>query len=221
MPETPLTNAINALTAYANTVTGASDTTLSDAVESLVDGYGGGGGGETLIHSWDFTSGLTDSVGGVTAVLHGATQSSSGISFAAASNYVSFSQQIFEANTRIELDITSYDRQGTGHGQLFMSTPDQGFAYRNTGYWGAYRNCGGSTLGWQMTEISDPTYFDGHTLKIAVNQFGQCTFFNDNTEMFTINGLLMTGNFMLGSSNGSSAYNLLITGLRIYSVPSA
>lgn len=41
---TPLTDAINALTTYANETTGASDTTLSDAVESLVAGYGGGGG---------------------------------------------------------------------------------------------------------------------------------------------------------------------------------
>lgn len=40
---TPLTDAINALTTYANEITGQSDTTLSDAVESLVDGYGGGG----------------------------------------------------------------------------------------------------------------------------------------------------------------------------------
>ena len=40
---TPLTDGINALTAYANEVTGASDTTLSDAVETLASGYGGGG----------------------------------------------------------------------------------------------------------------------------------------------------------------------------------
>lgn len=39
---TPLTDGINALTAYANEVTGESDTTLSDAIESLVAGYGGG-----------------------------------------------------------------------------------------------------------------------------------------------------------------------------------
>lgn len=37
---TPLTDSINALTAYANEVTGASDTTLSDAVGRLCDGYG-------------------------------------------------------------------------------------------------------------------------------------------------------------------------------------
>ena len=40
---TPLTDSINALTTYANEVTGASDTTLSDAVHTLASGYGGGG----------------------------------------------------------------------------------------------------------------------------------------------------------------------------------
>jgi len=38
---TPLTDSINALTTYANEVTGASDTTLSDAVHTLASGYGG------------------------------------------------------------------------------------------------------------------------------------------------------------------------------------
>lgn len=38
----PLVEGLTALTAYANEVTGASDTTLSDAVESLVAGYGSG-----------------------------------------------------------------------------------------------------------------------------------------------------------------------------------
>ena len=37
---TPLTDSINALTAYANEVTGGSDTTLSDAVHTLASGYG-------------------------------------------------------------------------------------------------------------------------------------------------------------------------------------
>lgn len=41
---TPLTDAIEALTQYANETTGASDTNLSDAVGTLVAGYGGGGG---------------------------------------------------------------------------------------------------------------------------------------------------------------------------------
>ena len=43
MAGTPLTDSIEALTAYANQTTGASDTSLSDAVYTLVQGYGGGG----------------------------------------------------------------------------------------------------------------------------------------------------------------------------------
>lgn len=40
----PLTDAINALTRYANETTGQSDPDLSSAVRTLCDGYGGGGG---------------------------------------------------------------------------------------------------------------------------------------------------------------------------------
>lgn len=39
-----LTDGIEALTTYSNEITGESDTTLSDAVASLADGYGQGGG---------------------------------------------------------------------------------------------------------------------------------------------------------------------------------
>ena len=52
MPETPLTDAIQALTTYANETTGASDTTLSEAVGTLVAGYGGGGGGNIISGSY-------------------------------------------------------------------------------------------------------------------------------------------------------------------------
>lgn len=63
MPNTtPLTDAINALTTYANETTGASDTNLSDAVETLVDGYGQGGGGITI----DGLSDLSEPVGAIT-----------------------------------------------------------------------------------------------------------------------------------------------------------
>ena len=44
----PLTDAINALTRYANETTGADDQTLSEAVGTLVAGYGQGGGGDLV-----------------------------------------------------------------------------------------------------------------------------------------------------------------------------
>lgn len=48
MSNMPLTDGMNALIRYANETTGKSDATLSDAVESLVAGYGGGGGDITF-----------------------------------------------------------------------------------------------------------------------------------------------------------------------------
>lgn len=41
MSEKPLTNSINALTTYINEVTGETDENLSDAVQTLIGGYGG------------------------------------------------------------------------------------------------------------------------------------------------------------------------------------
>lgn len=62
---TPLTDAINALTTYANETTGAGDTTLSEAVNTLVEGYGQGGGGfsieDYLGHQFTGSATLTDS----------------------------------------------------------------------------------------------------------------------------------------------------------------
>lgn len=46
----PLTDSINALTTYANEVTGASDINLSDAVHTLASGYGGGEWDEIIAH---------------------------------------------------------------------------------------------------------------------------------------------------------------------------
>lgn len=52
---TPLTDVINALTTYANEVTGASDTTLSDAVHTLASGYGQGGGSGFVYETGTYT----------------------------------------------------------------------------------------------------------------------------------------------------------------------
>lgn len=53
---TPLTDSINALTTYANEVTGASDTNLSDAVHTLASGYGGGGASNIITGTFKGTT---------------------------------------------------------------------------------------------------------------------------------------------------------------------
>lgn len=48
----PLTSSINSLTSFINSVTEVSDTNLTDAVHTLADGYGQGGGDSGLILTW-------------------------------------------------------------------------------------------------------------------------------------------------------------------------
>ena len=52
----PLTSNINALTEFANSVTGESDTNLSDAVHTLADGYGQGGESNTVTGTFTGTA---------------------------------------------------------------------------------------------------------------------------------------------------------------------
>ena len=66
----PLTDAINALTRYANETTGASDTTLSDAVETLVEGYGQGGGGSVSQDAEGYIVLPVDGGGGSMPLVH-------------------------------------------------------------------------------------------------------------------------------------------------------
>ena len=56
MAEKPLTNSINALTAYINEITGESDTNLSDAISTLAEGYMSSDTGEILIAKQEFDS---------------------------------------------------------------------------------------------------------------------------------------------------------------------
>ncbi len=62
---TPLTDAITSLTTYANGITGKSDTNLPDAVRSLADGYGQGGGYTGIEVKTDSNGYITD------YILHG------------------------------------------------------------------------------------------------------------------------------------------------------
>ena len=84
---TPLTDAIQALTTYANETTGASDTTLSAAVGTLVAGYGQGG------------DELKEFIGSITAL---ATQPFVNMALPDAMNFMSVKsvqQNLFDSST--------------------------------------------------------------------------------------------------------------------------
>ena len=148
-----------------NTVTvtyqGKTDTfTVTGTAET-----GGGSGGEdsggedsggtetlgTLVHSWDFAKGLTDSVGGSTAELSGATQDSSGLHLNAANNFVRLCDDIIQGDI-VEVDVGALNAQDWGgkHGRLICFTDwadgyasgagTYGIVYRSTGEWNIYKN---------------------------------------------------------------------------------
>jgi hypothetical protein len=103
---TPLTDAINALTTYANGVTGASDTNLSDAVRSLADGYGGGGGGYTF--SWDSSQKVTVEANTITQM-----------------------QAVKEYFSSYSYDICVLMSQPTTNNQVILLTPQTPYRYKN------------------------------------------------------------------------------------------
>lgn len=115
---------------------------------------GGSGGTETpgtLVHSWDFTQGLTDSVGGYTAEPSGATQDSSGLHLTAANNFVRLCDDIVKGDV-VEVDVGDLNARDWGgkHGRLISfvdwdkgyesGTGQYGIVYRNTGEWNIYKN---------------------------------------------------------------------------------
>lgn len=73
-----LTDGLNALIRYSNEVTGASDGTISAAVETLVSGYGQGGGGGLNSFSVMFEDGTTEVMSPISTPFVGASMSVGG-----------------------------------------------------------------------------------------------------------------------------------------------
>lgn len=180
-----------------------------------------------LLYSWDLTKSLVDTVGGVTATLGGgATQDSNGVKLASATDWANFPVTAWAANRVIEVDVASFDRKGTAHARIMTMynhaarSEDSGLIYRATGYWQVY----GQASGWmQNTEYTDPAYISGKTAKAVVNSnYAVSWYIGDaqiaenvdfTTTMTTNNG---DASLYIGSKSGSSAYDLVITGVRIY-----
>lgn len=111
---TPLTDSINALTTYANEVTGASDTTLSDAVHTLVSGYGGSA---TLITKTITANGTysasDDSADGYSEVTVNVPSS-------AASSWTKVAETSYQVNTT-NTSAKTVATWATGHSEIWTS----------------------------------------------------------------------------------------------------
>jgi len=109
---TPLTDGINALTTYANEVTGGSDTNLSDAVHTLASGYGGSA---TLITKTITANGTysaeDDDADGYSSVTVNVPSS-------AASSWTKIAETSYQVSTT-STSAETVDTWATGHSELW------------------------------------------------------------------------------------------------------
>jgi len=197
------------LTVGTSTITvayGGKTATFNVTVSEYVDP-------RVLLYNWDLTSSLTDTVGGKTATLTGATQDSSGVHLTAVSNHADFSG-ILAIGRTVEVDVASYSRQGTAHGRFIMTSGTEGIIYNKSGYWALYLSSG-----WQNSEITDPTYFNGKTvvMKFSSAESGTLVSVYCN-DVLIVERVLESSvsNMMLGSNNSNAAYNSIFTAVRVY-----
>lgn len=113
---TPLTDSINALTTYANEVTGASDTNLSDAVHTLASGYGGGSA--TLITKTITANGTysaeDDNADGYSEVTVNVPSS-------AASSWTKVAETSYQVSAT-STSASTVDTWATGHSELWTNS---------------------------------------------------------------------------------------------------
>lgn len=186
----------------------------------------------TLLYSWDFTQGLTDSVGNVNAVLGGnATRDSVGVHINSATDYLDLTA--IESNykngvdkiTTLEIDFAEMEKSFSGsHGRCVMfgaNDGSPGLIYRNTGNWAFYLGGWKSNTG--IETITDANYFSGKTLKLVEtfnDNIGTIEVYCDNTSIGTTDGVNylyhLTNLLKIGSNGAQSFYNMTITGIRIY-----
>jgi len=178
-----------------------------------------------LTHSWNFTTGLTDSVAGLSVTLGGnATQNSSGITIASASDYVSIPQP-FTANKIYEMDITSISKTiSSGHGRLLMWTDSEGFILQSGSNWNVYygqwgtQNNGNSVGAFDNKTLRVITKPTNYYYKGASHNYALTEFYVDGSLWFSpvVGEAVRSNNIQIGSANGQSMATVVVTGFRIY-----
>lgn len=217
--------------------------TLTTGTSTITASYGGKTDTFTVavthytisaLYDWDFTSSLTDSSSGETAVLTGCTQSSSGISFTANNQAVQLtSQKVSIANKTFILDISSFTGTFSGayHARLFMSaestntqTNAAGFAYRASYGWTVYT---GSTWGTALDSTTYPfTFFNNKRLKIYVGSdlkltisyadIGSDSFTEIGTLSSAIDSAYSTDYWIIGGTGNNQLKTMTLASLKVY-----
>lgn len=173
----------------------------------------------TLVHSWDFTQGLTDSVGGYTAELSGATQDSTGLHLTAANNFAKLCDNIAQGDI-VEVDVGALNAQdwGGNHGRLICFVDwDEGYAsgagqygivYRNTGEWNIYKNPWGT--GGVLTAV------DALANKTVRIDTGTGIAYADGVMFADNDGWRADAYYLLLGASEQAYFNATILAVRVY-----
>lgn len=134
---------LDALLTYANGVTGESDTSIGDAIETLADGYGQGGDSEEIYKAFLDSSGTEELVCPLTTI-----RKSGGTYMYArvirCPNLTSVGQSAFQNNTFVEeLYLpqlsASVTAQNLNYGCTKLKVMDSGYSLRSANGW--FTNC--------------------------------------------------------------------------------
>lgn len=173
----------------------------------------------TLIHSWDFTQSLVDSVGGLEfepRIDAQPTRDSSGLHFTAATQEVHLTSEINFKGKTLEVDVASavYAGNDQYHSRFIIlnaSTVDTGgrgiLIYRAGLGWAAYAPINTNTPGWsdyyaEGAAAAMYTLISGKTVKMVCSaDTNEVSMYLDNTLVATI-----TANIGLTTSNTKMTY---------------
>ena len=188
----------------------------------------------TLLHNWDFTNSMTDTIGGGTAETN-ATQNSSGITFNSSNKYIQLlPDKVSFAGKFVEIDVASgnLNTPTAQHARIFAvcDTPYVTYSAASCFLW-RYNNAVGwaSYTGHGWDENLDRTeypidFFDGKTIRLEMTESGYVTlsYANIGSDSFTVvktwntSWVWKNGYLVIGGNTTNDLYNITISGVRIY-----
>lgn len=174
----------------------------------------------SMIEEWDFTS-ETPLVGKVRefTMTQGNVTFNNGAVFDVTNGYLKAGAYASFYGVTIEVDVASMNLTSGTHRRFIMPNISDGFIYRSTGVWAMYWG----SSGWEESTETDGSFFDNSTIKIHVDSEGYWHIYKNGvlwwepTKKMTLPSTGSNGyGMMIGSSDGYSINNAVITGMRVY-----
>lgn len=190
--------------------------------------------------TWDFTQSLVDTTGGLEAVLTSGRgvslpiRDETGLHFTAAQQYCTFPTISLYGKT-VEINVAQFQFAGStsSHSRFLMwkDTASGPLIFRNRWGWSSYgfTSSTGSSSDWEtggwgsLYTESQIDCFDGKTIKLVFGADGHTTsLYVDDALIKTITDHYVRDALRIGGSgsdsqgSGDQAYNVTITGFKIY-----